>query len=100
MYNVKKILETSVNNLKVTLFEYDVESEDSLSQIKEYLINKVRISKVHSITEYDLTYYGVQNLDPKFVDRFNKQIAKISIPKKASVPQFDVRRERVTEWMA
>ena len=32
--------------------------------------------------------------------RFNEQVAKLNIPKKTAIPQFDVRRERVTEWMA
>ena len=100
MANVKKVLETVVNGLKVNLFEYDIESKESISQIKEYLINKVRISKVHNTAEYDLTYYGAQNLDPEFVTRFNEQVAKINIPKKSSIPHFDVRRERITEWMA
>ncbi len=100
MANVKKVLETEVNGLKVNLFEYDVESEESISQIKEYLINKVKISKVHNTAEYDLTYYGTQNLDPEFVARFNEQVARINIPKKSAIPQFDVRRERVTEWIA
>lgn len=100
MANVKKVLETEVNGLKVNLFEYDIESKESISQIKEYLINKVRISKVHNTAEYDLTYYGAQNLDPEFVTKFNEQVAKINIPKKSSIPYFDVRRERVTEWMA
>lgn len=100
MANVKKVLETEVNGLKVNLFEYDVESEESIRQIKEYLINKVKISKVHNTAEYDLTYYGAQNLDPEFVARFNEQVARINIPKKSAIPQFDVRRERVTEWIA
>lgn len=100
MANVKKVLETEVNGLKVNLFEYDMESEESISQIKEYLINKVKISKVHNTAEYDLTYYGTQNLDPEFVTRFNEQVAKINIPKRSAIPQFDVRRERVTEWIA
>lgn len=100
MANVKKVLEKEVNGLKVNLFEYDIESEESINQIKEYLVNKVKISKVHNNAEYDLTYYGTQNLDHEFVARFNEQVAKINIPKKSSIPQFDVRRERVTEWIA
>ena len=100
MANVKKVLEAEVNGLKVNLFEYDVTSEKSINQIREYLINKVKISKVHNIAEYDLTYYGTQNLIPEFVARFNEQVAKVNIPKKSAKPQFDVRRERVTEWMA
>lgn len=100
MANVKKIIETEVNGLKVNLFEYDVESAESISKIEEYLINKVKITKVHNTAEYDLTYYGAQNLDSEFVARFNEQVAQINIPKKLAIPQFDVRRERVTEWMA
>ena len=42
MANVKKVLETEVNGLKVNLFEYDMESEESISQIKEYLIKVSR----------------------------------------------------------
>ena len=100
MANVKKVLETEINGLKVNLFEYDIESEKSISEIKEYLINKVKISKVHNTAEYDLTYYGTKNLNPEFVARFNEQVARINIPKNTSIPQFDVRRERVTEWIA
>ena len=100
MANVKKVLETEVNGLKVNLFEYDIESEESIRQIKDYLINKVKISKVHNTAEYDLTYYGAHNLDSEFVTKFNEQIAKINIPKKSAISQFDVRRERVTEWIA
>ena len=39
-------------------------------------------------------------MNPAFVERFNEQIAKINIPQRASIPQFDVRRERITEWLA
>jgi len=97
---VEKLLETEVNGLKVNLFKYDVEREDSINQIKKYLINKVKLSKVNNVAEYDLTYYGTKNLDPEFVARFNKRAAIVNIPKKSSLPQFDVRRERVTEWIA
>ncbi len=96
----EKILETEVRGLKVKLFKYDVDSEDSISRIKEYLINKVKKSKVHNAEEYNLAYYGTRNLDPEFVSRFNEQVARINIPKKSKIPQFDVRRERVTEWIA
>lgn len=64
------------------------------------MINKIRITKIHNMEEYDLTYYGAKNMNPAFVERFNEQIAKINIPQRASIPQFDVRRERITEWLA
>ncbi|MDE7156939.1 MAG: hypothetical protein K2O02_03140 [Lachnospiraceae bacterium] len=100
MADIRKVLETRKNGLKVNLFEFDIEDEDNFNNIKAYLINKVKGSKVHNIEEYDLTYYGAKNLNPAFVAKFNEQVAKINIPKKTSIPQFDVRRERVTEWMA
>lgn len=100
MAGISKLLETEANGLKVKLFEFDVENEESFNELKAYLVNKVRISKVHNTEEYDLTYYGAPNLDPDFVARFNEQVTKINIPKVAKLPQFDVRRERVTEWMA
>lgn len=100
MAGISKVLETELNGLKVNLFEFDIENEENFNEIKAYLVNKVKISKVHNIEEYDLTYYGTKNLNPDFVARFNEQVAKINIPKKTKIPQFDVRRERVTEWMA
>lgn len=98
--DVKKVLETISNGLKVNLFEFDIDDEANFIEIKEYLINKVKNSKVHNSEEYDLNYYGAKNLNPKFVAKFNEQVAKINIPKKTTIPQFDVRRERVTEWLA
>lgn len=100
MVDIKKVLETKKNGLKVNLFEFDIDDEENFNNIKAYLVNKVKISKIHNIDEYDLTYYGAKNLNPAFVAKFNEQVAKINIPKKTAIPQFDVRRERITEWMA
>ena len=100
MADIRKLLETKKNGLKVNLFEFDIDDEENFNHIKTYLINKVKKSKIHNIEEYDLTYYGAKNLNPTLVAKFNEQVAKINIPKKALIPQFDVRRERITEWMA
>ncbi len=62
MADVKKILETMSNGLKVNLFEFDIDNEESFNELKAYLINKVKISKVHNIEEYSLTYYAPKNL--------------------------------------
>lgn len=100
MAGISKVLEAELNGLKVNLFELDIENQESYNEIKAYLVHKVKISKVHNVEEYDLTYYGTKNLNPDYVARFNEQIVKINLPKKAKLPQFDVRRERITEWMA
>lgn len=100
MADERKVLETEINELKVNLFEFDIDNEESFNDIKAYLVDKVKISKVHNIEEYDLTYYGTKNLNPEFVTKFNEQVAKMNIPKNNRIPQFDVRREHVTKWMA
>lgn len=100
MADMRKVLQKELNGLRVNLFEFDIENEESIKELKLYLVNKIRISKVHNREEYDLTYYGTKNLKPEFVEKFNAQVVKINIPKKAQIPQFDVRRERVTEWFA
>lgn len=98
---VKELFSSRANGLNIKLFEYDIENEENYNKIKEYLTNKVKKSKVHNTLEYDLTYYGSANLNPEFVRKFNEKVAEINIPKKVKgIPQFDVRRERVTEWMA
>lgn len=100
MAGISRILETERNGLKVNLFEFDIENEENFNELKSYLVKKIANSKVHNTEEYNLTYYASKNLNPDFVARFNEQAAKLNIPKKTAIPQFDVRRERVTEWMA
>lgn len=101
MSGIKELFSSEANGLNIKLFEYNIDDEDSYKKIEDYLINKVRKSKVHNVSRYDLTYYGSANLNPEFVKKFNEKVAKINVPKKAKkIPHFDVRRERVTEWMA
>ena len=85
MVDIKKVLETKKNGLKVNLFEFDTDDEENFNNIKAYLINKVKISKIHNIDEYNLTYYGAKNLNPAFVAKFNEQVARINIPKKTAI---------------
>ena len=82
MADIRKLLETKRNGLRVNLFEFDIDDEENFNHIKTYLINKVKKSKIHNIEEYDLTYYGAKNLNPAFGAKFNVQAAKINIPKK------------------
>lgn len=82
MSTIKQLLFTKTNGLNVKLFEYNIDNEQSYNHLKEYLINKVKTSKVHNIENYDLTYFGAKNLKPEFIKKFNDKVAKISIPKK------------------
>ena len=61
MADVRRVLETRKNGLKVNLFEFDIEDEAKFSNLKEYLIDKEKKSGVHHIEEYNLTYYGSKN---------------------------------------
>lgn len=100
MAAIKELLSTKSNGLNVKLFEYDIADDHSFDELKGYLISKIRASKIHNAENYDLNYYGSKNLNPAFIQKFNERVAEITIPQKAKIPHFDVRRERVTEWMA
>jgi len=97
---IKILLSTILNGISVKLFEYDIDDEQGFNELKDYLISKIRASKVHNVGSYNLNYYYSKNLKPEFIEKFNKRIAEITVPKRSKIPQFDVRRERVTEWMA
>ena len=77
---VKELFSSKANGLNIKLFEYNIYDEVSYNEIKNYLINKVRKSKVHNTLEYDLTYYDFANLNPEFVKKFNEAVAEINIP--------------------
>lgn len=100
MGRINKIYEKRINGILVKLFEFDVNNVEDMNELKEYLVNKVKISKVHNVCEYDLNYYGAKNMNPMFIAKFNEQVSRVCVPKRSKTPQFDVRRERVTEWMA
>lgn len=97
---IKELLSKKLNGLHVKLFEYDIHDEQNFNKLKEYLINKVKKSKVHDVENYNLNFFGSKNLNPEFIKKFNEQISKINNPLVAKIPQFDVRRERITGWMA
>jgi len=100
MAMIKTLLSTVLNGISVKLFEYDIDDEQGFNELKSYLISKIRTSKVHNVESYDLNYYYSKNLKPEFMEKFNKRISEITVPKRSKIPEFDVRRERVTEWMA
>ena len=97
---IKKICDKDINGLHVNLYEFDVNDKTSVDELRNYLIEKVKNSKAHSKDTYDLSFYSSSNMDPRFIKRFNAQAAAISVPVRTSNPTFDVRRERITEWMA
>lgn len=100
MTAIKELLSTKSNGLNVRLFEYDIEDEKSFNELKEYLIEKIKNSKIYNENAYDINYYGSKNLKPEFIAKLNARMADATIPQKSKITHFDVRRERVTEWMA
>ena len=45
MADIRKLLETKRNGLRVNLFEFDIDDEENFNHIKTYLINKVKNRK-------------------------------------------------------
>ena len=46
---VKELASTKLNSLTVKLFEYDIDNEQSFTDLKEYLVKKIKNSKVKTL---------------------------------------------------
>lgn len=94
-----KLLTKEQNGFKVNLYEFDINDDKNFEKLKQYLITKIRSMKVHNNKEFDLNFYSSPNLDNEFIAQLNNQISNINTPKVHGIKHFDVRRERVTEWI-
>ena len=100
MSGIIEIFHKEINGLQVKLFEIDINDKNSMDMLREYLVNKVKNSKTHNIEKFDVTYLLPDIMDPEFIEKFKEQVAAINVPERHKLPQYDVRRERVSEWMA
>lgn len=91
---------SSVNGVDVGVYEIDLASAEELNRLKENLKTRIRKIKAHQGLSQYSTYTAVPNLKPEFVERINEIITSITRPGAHGLPWFDVRRTRVTEFMA
>lgn len=100
MVKINELFSRENSGITIKLFEYDIDDDISYNELKEYLIQKVRGSKAHSITAEGILPYVTPEMDTNFIARLNQKITQLMTPAAHGIPHFDVRRERVTEWMA
>ena len=81
--SVKELASTKLNSLTVKLFEYDIDNEQSFTDLKEYLVKKIKKSKVHNV---NLNYYGSKNLNPTFVKNLMSKLRRLRFHKSKDAP--------------
>lgn len=94
MFTLK--VEERLNGMDIRVFELDQLEASAMSSLESYLIKKIRSMKIHK----ELVGYDVLNvpiLSPEFTQKLKRDFNN---PKSHPLPQFDVRRSRVTEFMS
>ncbi|CAK7073406.1 hypothetical protein [Tissierella sp.] len=100
MPKFNKLLSKSHNGFEVSLYEFDLRDQENFENLRQYLLSKIKSMKVHNIDDYSINYYASPNLGNDFINKLNQKIAEINTPSIHQIGHFDVRRERVTEWIA
>lgn len=90
--------EEEIDNLKIKIFEIDQSDEIYKTNLQNLLIEKVKSMKVHqNILEES---HFPPGFSEDFIKKFKQSAQELIKPKEHSIPWFDVRRSRLTEFMS
>lgn len=89
--------EEEIDNLKIKVFEINPNKEH-INKLQSILIEKVKSMKIHqNILEEN---HFPPGFDETFIKKFRDSATSIITPEEHSIPWFDVRRSRLTEFMS
>ena len=88
-----------INGIEVFLYQMDLNDARERKKIESYIKNKIKKMKMHNNYMENLKYLS-PNINIDLVSKCENRIKEIAIPKHSSKKWFDVRRSRVTEFMA
>lgn len=90
--------EEEIDNLKIKVFEINHEDKTHIDKLQNLLIEKVKSMKIHqNILEEN---HFPPGFDEDFIQKFKNSAKSIITPEEHSIPWFDVRRSRLTEFMS
>lgn len=88
----------TINDIEVTLYDVDLEKEDEINDLKNWLQQKIKRMNMHNADFIDT--FNVPTISEEFRQRIKEKYEKNSNPIENKIEWFDVRRSRVTEFMA
>ena len=88
----------TINDIEVTLYDVDLENEDVMNDLKNWLQQKIKRMNMHNTDFIDA--FNVPTISEEYKQKIKEIYRKISNPKENEIKWFDVRRSRVTEFMA
>lgn len=88
----------NINDIEVALYDIELEKEEELNDLKTWLQQKIKKMNMHNTNFIDA--FNVPTISEEFIERIKGIYEKKSIPIENKIKWFDVRRSRVTEFMA
>jgi len=90
-----------VNGFEVNLFEIDTSNQkEEMLKLEDRLKKKIRRMKLYNIDEYRPLFQVPGIIQGRFIEKLLYRVKEINTPVKSELPWLDVRRSRVTEFMA
>lgn len=88
----------TINDIEVALYDVDLEKEEEINDLKNWLQQKIKKMNIHNSDFIDA--FNVPTISEEFRERIKRVYEKSSNPIENKIKWFDVRRSRVTEFMA
>lgn len=88
----------TINDINVALYDIDLENEEVMNDLKKWLQQKIKRMNMHNTNFIDA--FNVPTISEEYKQKIKKIYEKKSNPKENKIKWFDVRRSRVTEFMA
>lgn len=87
-----------INNIEVALYDVDLGKEEELNDLKNWLHQKIKNMNMHKTNFIDA--FNVPTITEEYRRKIKEKYSKHTSPERSKVKWFDVRRSRVTEFMA
>ena len=87
-----------INNIEVALYDVDLEKEEEFDDLKKWLHQKIKNMNMHKVNFIDA--FNVPTITEEYRKKIKEKYFEHTSPERSKVKWFDVRRSRVTEFMA
>lgn len=99
MPNFNCLIHKEINGIDIFLYEMSLNQSDEREKLESYIKQKIKKMQMHGNYLDNLQYLS-PNMNADLMKKFKTRMDEITTPAYSSKKWFDVRRSRVTEFMA
>jgi hypothetical protein len=88
-----------INGFKVSVYEVNLSDSIELSKLENYIKNKIQSMRIHDV-ERLTSFFSVPGTNLNYKNKAVEAIKQYCRPSDSKISWFDVKRSRVTEFMA